>query len=382
MVTLSKANVLWALAFLARNNSSWAFQPTTSSSSFLSRTSGINSKDSLLELNVATSLQQPTTSTSTTGTTKDRAVSACDLRTYVHDGYTLKYRYKAATPGKENEPPLLLIHPVGIGMSSWFWENFIAEWKGGPVYAPDLIGCGIDNGSDAWKPEEKGMFFPLSWVRGCETLLEKVIYKNNPLSSLFSSNNKKVTVVTQGGLAPVGVMLASRNPDTVQNLIMSSPPTWKEMTTAVPEAELAKNYDALTSPILGKVAFGALESSWAIRFFSNLFLFENKADDEWMSYCLDECLHGEEARPPIQAFNAGLMQHRSYLDELTSLPQSTFIVQGKADVNRIPQQPEYATQMKDCTLVTLPAGLNVLPWECPAVFAETVQQAQQQPSKK
>jgi pimeloyl-ACP methyl ester carboxylesterase len=68
------------------------------------------------------------------------------------------------------------------------------------------------------------------------------------------------------------------------------------------------------------------------------------------------------------------MQHRSYLEELTSLQQPVTIVQGKADVNRIPQRKEYETEMKDCTLVTLPEGLNVLPWECPELFAETVQQ--------
>ena len=148
------------------------------------------------------------------------------------------------------------------------------------------------------------------------------------------------------------------------------------MTTAVPQAELEKNYNFLKSP-LGGLAFGALESEWAIRFFSNLFLFNEKADDKWMEQCLQECAY-QEARPPIQAFNAGLMQHRSYLEELTTLPQSVTIVQGKGDVNRIPQRTDYETEMKDCTLVTLPEGLNVLPWECPALFAKTIQQQMKQ----
>ena len=192
---------------------------------------------------------------------------------------------------------------------------------------------------------------------------------SNPLSSLLGK--KKVTVVTQGGLAPVGVMLAARNPDTVSNLVMTSPPTWKEMTTAVPEAELESNYNFLKSP-LGGIAFNALESEWAIRFFSNLFLFNGKADEKWMDLCLQECAY-QEARPPIQAFNAGLMQHRSYLEELSTLPQSVTVVQGKGDVNRIPLRKEYESEMKDCRLVTLPEGLNVLPWECPKLFVETIQ---------
>lgn len=299
-----------------------------------------------------------------------RTNSKVQMKTYTHDGWTLKYQFKPAAKGFENEPPLLLVHPVGIGMSSWFWNEFLDNWQGGAVYAPDLIGCGVDNGSDAWIPEERGLFFPLSWVNGCETMMQKIILPSNPLSSLLG--NKKVTVVTQGGLAPVGVMLASRNQDTVSNLIMTSPPTWKDMTTAVPEAELEKNYNFLRSP-LGGAAFGALESEWAIRFFSNLFLFNGKADDKWMDLCLQECSY-QEARSPIQAFNAGLMQHRSYLEELTSLKMPVTIVQGKGDVNRIPDRQEYGSEMKDCTLMTLPAGLNVLPWECPDLFAKALKE--------
>ena len=372
--------------------SSAAFQPTTPkiSPGTASQTKSLPVSTSLLPEEVYGS-PDDTAATSQSpllGTTRPAADSGVQLLSYEHDGYTLKYRYKPAAPGKEDQPPLLLVHPVGIGMSSWFWDALLDEWNdGGAVYAPDLIGCGIDHGSDAWVPEEKGMFFPLSWVKGCETLLQEIILpqqqqwnskNSNPLLAPFTKsknkNNPQVTAVTQGGLAPVGVMLASRNPETISHLVMTSPPTWDDMTVPVPEAELEKNYNFLRSR-LGGTAFGALESEWAIRFFSNLFLFENKADPKWMQQCLAECQY-QEARPPIQAFNAGLMQHRSYLEELTSLTVPTTIVQGKGDSNRIPQRQEYATEMKDCKLVTLPRGLNVLPWECPELFMETLQTQQ------
>ncbi|CAB9504445.1 expressed unknown protein [Seminavis robusta] len=349
-----------------------AFQGASLATSSATRHGSVISNS---QLNAATSLLPDFSALPTTSSN-----SNVQLRTYTHDGWTLKYRYKPAAKGKENEPPLLLVHPVGIGMSSWYWDEFMTSWNdGGAVYAPDLIGCGIDNGSDAWNPQERGLFFPLSWVKGCETLLQQVIMQsnynnNNPLSSLLPQK-KTVTVVTQGGLAPVGVMLAARNPDTVSRLVMSSPPTWAEMTTPVPEAELEKNYNFLQSN-LGGVAFGALESEWAIRFFSNLFLFQGNADDTWMQECLQECRH-VNARPPIQAFNAGLMQHRSYQEELTALSQPTTIVQGKGDNNRIPLRQEYETEMKDCSVVTLPEGLNVLPWESAGLFAKTVQEAQE-----
>jgi len=304
--------VVVVLVLARSNNRTRAFQLTSRSSSRPKTTLSV-STTSLLpeEIYNPTQQQQQEEEKDGTGiipaamTTHPTIDSNIELLSYEHDGYTLKYRYKPAAVGRENEPPLLLVHPVGIGMSSWFWDAFLDEWEvGGAVYAPDLIGCGIDHGSDAWVPEKKGMFFPTSWVEGCETLLNDIILpqtaqgkkKNNPLlasllGGLPNSNNSQkqhVTVVTQGGLAPVGVMLASRNPQTVSNLIMTSPPTWNDMTVPVQEKELEKNYNFLKSP-LGSAAFGALESEWAIRFFSNLFLFEGQADSKWMQQCLLEC---------------------------------------------------------------------------------------------
>ena len=39
-------------------------------------------------------------------------------------------------------PPLLLIHPVGVGLNHHFWDRFIEHWgQRGAVLAPDLLGC-------------------------------------------------------------------------------------------------------------------------------------------------------------------------------------------------------------------------------------------------
>merc|ERR1719261_1093609 len=90
------------------------------------------------------------------------------------------------------------------------------------AYAPNLIGCGISEGSQAWDPDQRGMFVPLGWVKGCEALV-------NQINDDGSSKPPKWTVVTQGGLAPIGVLLAARNPDLVETLVLTSPPTWKDM---------------------------------------------------------------------------------------------------------------------------------------------------------
>jgi hypothetical protein len=77
------------------------------------------------------------------------------LENYQHKNFTLSYLYKAASPGREKDKPIVLVHPVGIGLSSWFWTKLMDSYEDNPpIYAPDLIGCGIDHGSDEWNPNE------------------------------------------------------------------------------------------------------------------------------------------------------------------------------------------------------------------------------------
>lgn len=68
---------------------------------------------------------------------------------------------------------------------------------------------------------------------------------------------------------------------------------------------------------------------WLIKLFSDLFLFEKGCDDRWLDETQIEIR--AEARTPVQAFNAGLLQHRSYLDELRAITQPVLIVSGNSD---------------------------------------------------
>lgn len=273
---------------------------------------------------------------------------------------------------------MLLVHPVGIGLSSWFWDRFLDAWEGPELYAPDLIGCGVENGSDPWDPDEKGLSFPLGWVEGCETLMQSIITSSDSsrqrlgqfpfFKNSSRSNTGKCVVVSQGGLAPVGVMLAARNPEVVSKLVLSCPPTWVDMTTPVPESELDRNYNFLRSPVFGPIAFGLLESRGAVEFFSNAILFEEKCDDQWLDLAKTGSV--KDARSPVIAFNAGFCQHRSFQEELESLPQPTLVLSGTADSRSEKRQP-YQTQMRDCVLQSLP-GKNVLPWESPVQVCQAI----------
>lgn len=297
--------------------------------------------------------------------------SNIQLQRYTHKSFNLTYLYKEAAPGREKDRPIVLIHPVGIGLSSWFWKRLMDSYEDNPpIYAPDLIGCGIDHGADAWDPDTIGLFFPLSWVEGVETLINEIVipeYRESQmlqLPSMFGFNRQPnqgngCLVIAQGGLAPVGIMLAKRNPSTISNLMLTSPPTYEDVTTAVPTAELQRNYDFLRSPIFGNIAFKLLESRGLIKFFSNQFLFQEECDEGWLDETERESVVA--ARTPVQAFNAGLLQHRSFEEDLKESLQPKLIVSGEGDKRAVDRQP-YKEELDTCSLVTIP-GLNVLPWE-------------------
>jgi len=293
------------------------------------------------------------------------AEARVSIKSYEYNGWNLVYRYKPPSPGYETSPPLLLIHPIGVGLSSWFWEKFLEIWTGSAVYAPNLIGCGVSEGGDAWDPDKRGLSIPLAWVQGCEALMMEASSQHK--NSLDNRNEEPSwTVFVQGGLAPVGTMIAARNPDSVRRLILASPPTWEDMTTPVPESELTRNFNFLRSPILGNLAFTLLESRTLIEFFSNQFLFAEPCDNMWLDYAEKEL--GRESRPPVVVFNSGFCSHRSFEEELRTLRQSTLVIIGQDDKR---QRQKYVQFMKNCKLKVL-SGQNVLPWESPREVVDAV----------
>jgi len=343
-------------------------------------------KGTSLLLYVRSSICQISTSKSSSVTTSLDS----SLEYYEYDGWNLSYRTISSSDDDDDDDchqhdkerisspttnhNVLLIHPVGIGISSWFWEPFLSsisdmennnnnQISKAHYYAPNLIGCGTSEGSDAWDPEERGMFIPFGWVRGCEAFINHINDNKKDSSSNSDDDDLSWTVVTHGGLAPIGILLADRNQDIIHRLVLTSPPTWENLTTAVPGNELERNYNFLRSPIWGKLAFKLLESRQAIEFFSNKFLFSNKCDNTWLDKTEQES--GVNSRQPVVVFNAGMCMNRGLQLELTRLEQPTLVIQGEDDKR---QKQEYSQNMKNCQLIELP-GQNVIPWEYPKEMA-------------
>lgn len=295
----------------------------------------------------------------------DWKMTMSTIRRFAYGEWRCSYRYTPPGSAAKDKAPWLLVHPIGIGQASWFYERFMAAASnafgvGAPeIFAPDLLGCGA---SDDWNPSERGLFIPLDYVRQCEELWRQEI-------------GRPCVVVTQGGLAPVGVALAARATDTwdgaraVSRLVMCSPPIWREMAQGSSRDAVARNYDLWTSS-LARVGYNVLRRRPFVKFFSDQFLFFREADETWLDNCCTEAqLPAKEW--PVFAFNAGVVNARPLYDELISLVQPTLLLEGSTD-GRKRRRDAYLESMRDCERFVVENTLNALPWEAPAKTANLI----------
>lgn len=289
----------------------------------------------------------------------EEQLSTMQSGSYDYGGFRVAFRKKAAAAGYERSPPLLLIHPVGIGIASWFWDKFLDEWVGGEIFVPELIGCGA---SDKWDPSESGLSMPLDWVRSLETLWQAEI-------------RRPCVVISQGGNAPIAVRLASRASEAVAGLVFVSPPEWREIAAGLPSEEVESNYRQLSfvlgSPSqFGTACYRAISSRPVVRFFSDAFLFADKADDTFIEACCATTT--PERRWPVIAFNAGMVRQKGLEAELLELPQPTLVLIGE-DGGKPKENngQDYRRYMRRAVVQKL-KGLNVLPWESAGETSEAV----------
>jgi hypothetical protein len=126
-------------------------------------------------------------------TTTEEWPPSVQRHTHTFQGRECAYLHVEATSeAGAARPPLLLLHPVGIGISSWFWQRFVVSWAahshgGSAVVVPDLLGCGAspwstskgqataEGTNQANKSIEKlvsGLMMPDVYVAQCEALLD------------------------------------------------------------------------------------------------------------------------------------------------------------------------------------------------------------------
>jgi len=289
--------------------------------------------------------------------------------------YTWKdYRCTFETVSGDGSPALLLVHPIGVGLSREFWSPFIEQWvraseARSAIYNPDLLGCG---GSDM----PKQAYRPKDWAAQLAYFIESVV-------------KEPVVLVVQGALLPVVVTLMSEFEQAakqVKGLVLSGPPAWRLMTTPTDEWKQSLAWSLFASP-LGNAFYRYARREKFLRDFSEKQLFGNAEDvsDAWLSM-LNGGSQDLDSRYAVFSFLAGFWR-QDYAGAIAQIQQPVLVVMGDEassidrktaqSVRKVTDNPsqkrlqEYMDHFPRAQGVSIP-GRNVLPYESTAEFVKVV----------
>lgn len=280
-------------------------------------------------------------------------------------GYEVRDDFGEASP---ESPPLLLIHPIGVGLSRRFWDCFTEAWvaqagtsggAGNIIYNPDLMGCGeSDMPCLAYRP--------LDWAEQLQHFIDQVI-------------QRPVILVVQGALFPAAIDLVKIAPQSVVGLVLSGPPAWRVMTDVASDRQQNIAWSLFKSP-LGVLFYRYARRRQFLQDFSRkqLFARDSPIDATW----LDPLVEGAKnpaSRHAVFAFLSRFWQ-RGYGDDIRAIAQPTQVLFGveASSVSRSgkSESPEdrlqiYLDALPEGQGQLLP-GRNVLPFEETDAFCEAV----------
>ena len=250
---------------------------------------------------------------------------------------------------------LLLIHPIGVGLSSRFWDRFVGLWQDGTntsrLLTPDLLGCGS-------APCPARPLTPEDWAE--------------PLIHLIREQNNGPTVlVTQGASLPIALAIVAKAPELVNALIAVSPPGWKVLEQEFPNNRARWLWRIVFAGLVGNLFYRYARRREFLDAFSkkNLFAQAEAVDDEWLQM-LEKGSRAMETRWAVYSFLAGFWR-RNWGPELSGLDIPVQILFGNSaagigssrrwdDLNE--RLDTYRKKLPYASISTIP-GKNVLPYE-------------------
>jgi pimeloyl-ACP methyl ester carboxylesterase len=268
--------------------------------------------------------------------------------------------------GNQDATPLLLIHPIGVGLAGWFWHRFAQAMattgNSLDLYVPDLLGCGHC-------PKPKIAYYAEDWADQIAHFLRQVV-------------QRPVVLVVQGGSLPIGLKLMAhpQSQGWIQSLVLSGPPGMKLMTTPTTRRRQTLLWNLLFSGPVGIGFFRYARREAFLESFCRRQLFANEQDidREWLDQLLEDA-QDAGGRHAVYSFLAGFWR-QDYTPLLATIQVPTLVIFGNtaSGINRLsrtdpPQQrlEDYLHHIPAATGQMIP-GRNVLPYESTDAFVEAV----------
>ena len=287
------------------------------------------------------------------------------LQFYTWKKYRCAYGAQAPKTSSPNAP-LVLIHPIGVGLSSRFWDRFCQTWQqqGQPqaIYRPDLLGCGeSDMPAVAYRSED--------WAKQLLYFLSTVV-------------KQPAILVVQGALFPVAIALAQR-PEAqqwIKGFVLSGPPAWSVMTQPTSLRQTKLLWNLLFEPPVGPLFYRYARRRTFLESFSvkQLFGDSQDVDASWLDM-LEQGAVKPASRYAVFSFLAGFWR-QDYTERLQRLYIPTLVTVGdRASSISRSGKTETPQERVDLYLQNLPQaqakiikGRNVMPYEATTEFIEAI----------
>lgn len=279
------------------------------------------------------------------------------------DTYRCAYS-RHGSPDQPQSPALLLIPPIGVGLSRHFWDRFIHIWLAEkapqPLYAPDLLGCGdSDMPRAACTPED--------WAEQLKIMVEQVI-------------QGAVVVVSQGASLPIALELIPKvKPEWIAGVIMAGPPAWPVITKVTPTWQRKLIWNLLDSPLGQGFYQYARRPSFLASFSSRqLFASDQDVDQNWLDL-LERGSQDPASRHAVFSFLAGFWRN-DYEPLIRSLTCPTLVIMGEAasSISQAGKQESpdqrlqtYLDHLQQGEGIKI-SGRNVLPYESTPEFVAAI----------
>jgi pimeloyl-ACP methyl ester carboxylesterase len=259
--------------------------------------------------------------------------------------------YKETAQGAEGKLPVVFVHGIGAGNSSYEWQQNIgpiAEQH--KVYAYDLLGFG--------NSDRPGIRYSAEvYIKQLTEFLDEVV-------------KQPAYVIASSLAASYAVQVAYRRPELIQKLVLTSP-TGINRAAGNNGVQIMPPflYFLLRSPILGKAIYSGVASRNYIRSYMENQMFLDKSlvtEDMVDQYYV--AAHQPGAEYPAYSFFTGQL-NAEIGQTLGRIDKPVLMVQGREDRQTSPEQGEnLRRQNKSASLITLEGARLVPHWEKAADF--------------